>query len=93
MKIIKCKHCDFKAVKVKTPSGTTLYYCSQKSCNFSGKILNLSIKTKNKEYGKVPSNEQIMEIRKIITRCKVQIEQGIDAFFQENKEKFNRIKL
>jgi len=73
MKIIKCKHCDSKAVKVKTPSGTTLYYCCNEDCNFSGKILSLIIKTTNKE----PSNEQIMKIRKIITRRRVQIEKAV----------------
>ena len=67
MKIIKCKHCDSKAVKVKTPSGTTSYYCCNKACNFSGKILSLIIKTTNKE----PSNKQIMKIRKIISNLKV----------------------
>jgi len=36
-------------------------------------------------YGKSPSNEQITEIRKIIARRRVQIEQGIDAFYKERK--------
>jgi len=43
--IIKCKHCDSKVVKAKTPSGTTLYYCSNEFCNFSGKIVSQIIKT------------------------------------------------
>ncbi len=42
--IIKCKHCDSKAVEVITPNGTILYYCGSKSCNFSGKIQNLFMK-------------------------------------------------
>jgi len=47
--IIKCKHCDSEAVEVKTPSGTTLYYCCGKFCNFSGKIVSQIIKTTNEE--------------------------------------------
>ena len=47
--IIKCKHCDSKAVEAKTPSGTTLYYCCDKFCNFSGKIVSQIIKTANEE--------------------------------------------
>jgi len=43
--IIKCKHCDSEAVEAKTPSGTTLYYCCNKFCNFSGKIVSQIIKT------------------------------------------------
>ncbi len=39
----------------------------------------------NQIYGKSPSNEQITEIRKIIARRRVQIEQGIDAFYKERK--------
>jgi len=39
--------------------------------------------------GNTPSNEQISEIRKIIARRKVQIEQGIDAYFKEKKTKFS----
>ncbi len=46
---IKCKHCNSKTVKVKTPRGTTLYYCCGKSCNFSGKIVRQIIKTTNEE--------------------------------------------
>ena len=46
--IKKCKHCDLAAVKAKTPSGTTLYYCANKNCNFSGMIVN-KINKKNKE--------------------------------------------
>ena len=42
--IIKCKHCDSKAVEVITPNGTILYYCGSKSCNFSGKIQSLFMK-------------------------------------------------
>jgi len=38
-------------------------------------------------YGKAPSNEQIAEIRKIVARRKVQIEQGIDAYYKEKKRK------
>ncbi|MFQ5572639.1 MAG: hypothetical protein ACE5EJ_00150, partial [Nitrosopumilaceae archaeon] len=47
--IIKCKHCDSKTVEAKTPSGTTLYYCRSKFCNFSGKIASQIIKTTNEE--------------------------------------------
>ena len=47
--IIKCKHCDLKAVKAVTPSGTTLYYCVNKSCNFSGQIVSQNIKTNEKD--------------------------------------------
>ncbi len=47
--IIKCKHCDLKAVKAITPSGTTLYYCVNKSCNFSGQIVTQIIKTNEKD--------------------------------------------
>ena len=47
--IIKCKHCDLKAVEAITPSGTTLYYCVNKSCNFSGKIVSQIIKTNEKD--------------------------------------------
>ncbi len=47
--IIKCKHCDSKAEEVITPSGTTLYYCCGKSCNFSGKIVSQIIKTNEKD--------------------------------------------
>ena len=36
--------------------------------------------------GEAPSNEQISEIRKIIARRKVQIEQGIDAYYKEKKQ-------
>ncbi len=43
--IIKCKHCDSKAVEAKTPSGTTLYYCCNEFCNFSGKITSQIIKS------------------------------------------------
>ena len=46
---IKCKHCNSQAVRVKTPNGNTLYYCGNKSCNFSGKIQRLFIKTNNEE--------------------------------------------
>jgi hypothetical protein len=37
----------------------------------------------NQMYGKIPSIEQFSEIRKIIARRKVQIEQGIDAYYKE----------
>ena len=37
--ILRCKYCDSKIVEIKTPSGTTLYYCSDKFCNFYGKIV------------------------------------------------------
>jgi len=47
--IIKCKHCDSEAVKAKTPSGTTLYYCCSKFCNFSGKIVSRSLKQQMKK--------------------------------------------
>ena len=47
--ILRCKYCDSKAVEAKTPSGTTLYYCSGKFCNFSGKIVSQIIKTINDE--------------------------------------------
>ncbi len=43
--ILRCKHCDSKVVEAKTPSGTTLYYCCNKFCNFSGKIVSQIIKT------------------------------------------------
>ena len=36
--------------------------------------------------GEAPSNEQISEIRKIIARRKVQIEQGIDAYYKEKRK-------
>ena len=36
-------------------------------------------------YGKSPSNQQITEIRKMIARRKVQIQQGIDAYYKEKK--------
>ena len=36
--------------------------------------------------GVTPSNEQISEIRKIIARRKVQIEQGIDAYYKEKRQ-------
>ena len=42
--IIKCKHCDSKAVEVITPNGTILYYCGNEHCNFSGKIQSLFMK-------------------------------------------------
>jgi len=45
-KIIKCKHCDSKAVEVITPHGTILYYCGNEPCNFSGKIQSLFMKLK-----------------------------------------------
>ena len=38
------------------------------------------------EYGKIPSEIQITEIRKIISRRRIQIEQGISAFLNENEE-------
>ena len=47
--IIKCKHCDSEAVEAKTPSGTTLYYCCNKFCNFSGKIVSRSLKQQMKK--------------------------------------------
>ncbi len=37
--ILRCKYCDSKTVETKTPSGTTLYYCGGKFCNFYGKIV------------------------------------------------------
>jgi len=37
--------------------------------------------------GAAPSSEQISEIRKIIARRKVQIEQGIDAYYKEKRKK------
>jgi len=43
--IIKCKYCDLKAVKAITPNGTTLHYCANKSCNFSGMIVSQISKT------------------------------------------------
>jgi hypothetical protein len=42
--IIKCKNCDSTAVEVITPNGTILYYCGNKSCNFTGKIQSLFMK-------------------------------------------------
>jgi len=36
-------------------------------------------------YEKSPSNQQITEIRKMIARRKVQIQQGIDAYYKEKK--------
>ncbi len=48
--IIKCKHCDSKAVKAITPNDTILYYCGSKSCNFSGKIQSLFMKPTIEKY-------------------------------------------
>ena len=37
--ILRCTHCDSKTVETKTQGGNTLYYCSDKFCNFYGKIV------------------------------------------------------
>jgi len=37
------------------------------------------------EYGKILSDTQIKEIRKIVSRRRIQIEQGISAFLKENE--------
>ena len=37
--ILRCGYCDSETVETKTPSGTTLYYCRDKFCNFYGKIV------------------------------------------------------
>ena len=47
----------------------------------------------SQKYEKSPSNKQITEIRKIIARRKVQIKQGIDAYYKEKNKILCRIKL
>jgi len=61
--ILKCKHCSSSAVKVITPNGTILYYCGNKTCNFSGKMLSLFTKQKTEK-----TNTNIIKRNKILSK-------------------------
>jgi len=61
--ISKCKHCSSTAEKVITPNGTILYYCCNKSCNFSGKIISLLNKQKIEK-----TNSSIIKRNKILSK-------------------------